>query len=82
MSLQERLNRIRNGFESKAPQSVLEVMHQAADDLRHSGILDHMPREGAPAPPFVLQDSRGRKLALYDLLKRGPVILTFFRGHW
>ncbi len=82
MSLQERLDRIRNGFESKAPADVLAIMHGATDDLRNSGIMGRVPKEGAKAPAFELEDSRGRIVSLAGLLERGPVVLTFFRGHW
>ena len=35
-TLQERLDRIREGFEKQAPPEVLTVMHHATDDLRAS----------------------------------------------
>ena len=31
---------------------------------------------------FELEDSRGDKVSLADLLERGPLVMTFFRGHW
>ena len=34
------------------------------------------------APSFALPDSQGRRVALADLLGRGPVVIVFFRGHW
>jgi cytochrome oxidase Cu insertion factor (SCO1/SenC/PrrC family) len=32
----------------------------------------------AHAPDFTLSDTDGHRVALHDLLKRGPVILVFF----
>ena len=37
---------------------------------------------GDRAPDFTLGNARGEKVRLSDLLKRGPVILTFYRGAW
>jgi hypothetical protein len=82
MKLQQRLDRIREGFEKRAPPEVLAVMHRATEDLRRSGIAGRALKEGLVAPAFELRDSAGRSVGLGDLLKRGPVVLTFFRGHW
>ena len=82
MALQERLDRIRSGFEMKAPASTLEIMHRATDDLRASGIMDGVMGEGESAPDFTLEDSRGHRVKLSEQLLGGPVLLTFFRGDW
>ena len=38
---------------------------------------------GDPAPDFVLKDAHGASYRLSELLKRGPVVLEFFRsGGW
>jgi hypothetical protein len=82
MSLQARLDRIREDFEKTAPPAALEVMHRAIDELRESGIIDGVVGEGQRAPDFTLEDSRGRPTGLADLLSQGPLVLTFFRGDW
>lgn len=82
MSLQARLDRIREGFEKQAPPEVLAIMHGATDNLRASGIVDKMVGEGQRAVDFTLENSRGRPTALADALSEGPVVLTFFRGDW
>ena len=82
MSLQQRLDRIREGFERKAPADVLAVMHRATDDLRSSETLAAVVGEGRTAPQFALDDSTGRSTDLSTLLAQGPLVLTFFRGDW
>ncbi len=37
---------------------------------------------GDTAPDFALPDAMGRETRLSDLLARGPVVLTFYRGSW
>lgn len=40
------------------------------------------PKRNNVFPDFVLPDTKGRHVALADLLGRGPVVLSFFRGRW
>jgi hypothetical protein len=82
MPLQERLDRIREGFEKQAPPEALAVMHRATEDLRNSGILERVLMDGQSAPGLTLADSKGEQVNLAAQWKQGPVVLTFFRGHW
>jgi peroxiredoxin len=40
------------------------------------------PKLDEPMPAFLLPDESGRLVSLEDLLRNGPVALTFHRGHW
>ena len=81
-SLQQRLDAIRTGFERKAPPAVLEVMHRATHDL--ADLLERNPGLGVgdAAPPFRLPDQDGKMVDSGELLARGPLVVTLFRGHW
>lgn len=37
---------------------------------------------GEKAPNFTLLDQTGTKVELYTFLKKGPIILSFYRGDW
>ena len=37
---------------------------------------------GDTAPDFTLQDAFGKKVSLSEELKKGPVVVTFYRGSW
>jgi peroxiredoxin len=37
---------------------------------------------GDPMPPFALPDEAGQSVSLDMLLQKGPVAVTFHRGHW
>ena len=82
MGLQEKLSRLRKGFESQAPKEVVDVMHRATDNLEKSGILDGTVKVGDQAPDFSLKNADGQEFSLKDLLSRGPVVLSFYRGKW
>src|SRR5687767_13713002 len=34
------------------------------------------------APDFALKDQQGNNVKLKDVLRNGPVVLVFYRGHW
>lgn len=82
MGLQEQLDRLKAGFEAKAPKEVLELMHGATRALRDSGIMDGVVKVGGPAPDFELKNADEKKVRLRDLLSGGPLVLCFYRGKW
>ena len=81
-TLQERLDTIRAGFADRAPAEAREVVHRTTQELIDSGLADQATGEGDAAPAFELPDSRGELVRSADLLARGPLVLTFFRGDW
>jgi peroxiredoxin len=40
------------------------------------------PPIGAPMPEFWLPDERGKIVSLSELLRSGPAVISFNRGHW
>ena len=82
MGLQEKLTRLRKGFEAQAPKEVVEIMHRATDDLEKSGNLDVTVKMGDKAPDFSLKNANVQEFSLKDLLYHGPVVLSFYRGKW
>jgi hypothetical protein len=82
MSLQDRLNAFKADFESKVPPEKLAIMHRATEDLRRSGILDRVLKVGASLPEFTLPNYRGDNVSSVELLQRGPLVVTFYRGVW
>lgn len=81
-TLQERLDAIRAGFADRAPAEAREVVHRTTQELIDSGLAEAAIGEGDTAPPFELPDSRGEPVDSSELLARGPLVLSFFRGDW
>ncbi|MFQ5679635.1 MAG: hypothetical protein ACE5HP_09270 [Gemmatimonadota bacterium] len=81
MSLGRRLDAIREKAGERIPPEALEVMHRATEELASSGILDGVARAGDAAPSFELESPDGR-IRSAELLARGPLVLSFFRGRW
>ncbi|MHC4933741.1 MAG: hypothetical protein ACYTGV_16295 [Planctomycetota bacterium] len=80
--LQDRLDAIRKGFEKEAPPEALEIMHRATQALAAQVAAQPGSGVGDSAPPFRLPDQDGKVVDSAELLARGPLVLTLFRGHW
>ena len=81
-SLQERLDRIREGFLESAPKEAVAVMHRATEELRAAGLVERIPGPGKSLPAFELLDSERKRVRSSDLLGQGPLVVTFYRGLW
>ena len=80
-ALQATLDRIHEDFESSVTdKSILEIMHRATDDLITSDHPLNAVREGSELPDFTLNDSAGNPVSSSQLLDKGPLIISFFRG--
>ncbi|MBI1735117.1 MAG: redoxin domain-containing protein [Candidatus Rokubacteria bacterium] len=82
MTLGEQLADIREKAKGRIPPERRQIMDRAVDDLRKSGAVERVVKVGQHAPDFVLRNPAGRIVKLSDLLARGPVVLSFFRGRW
>jgi len=82
MSLNEQLEQMRRASWGRWPKEKLEVVLRARDELARSGIVDRILQVVDQAPDFSLPSSLGGIVRLSDLLRRGPLVLAFYRGHW
>ena len=82
MSLEERLASIREGAKRRIPPDQAAIMVRATENLRRSGILERVPKIGDRLPEFALKNVFGEEVRSADLLNRGPLVLTVFRGSW
>ena len=82
MSLEDKLAATRAASATRIPPDRQAIMHRATEDLRNSGILDHIVEVGSRAPDFELDNHDGRRVSSAELLAGGPMVLSFFRGSW
>lgn len=82
MSLNEQLASLKAEKDAARPAEATAIMNRATEELRASGILDGVPGVGDTAPVFARPDLDGRTVRLESLLRKGPVIASFFRGRW
>jgi peroxiredoxin len=57
-------------------------MHRATAELIASGAAERALKAGDRAPEFTLKDADGRDMSSRELLAKGPLVVTFYRGIW
>jgi peroxiredoxin len=87
MSLQAKLDAFKADFEAGKPpynatRSRIEMMHRAIAELVETGAARRAKKAGDVAPSFSLKGPEGNLVNSVDLLKRGPLVLSFYRGVW
>jgi len=87
MSLQANLDAFKVDFEAgkppySVPHSVIETMHRATAELIASGAASRAKKAGDIAPSFSLKDPEGIVVSSNELLKKGPMVVSFYRGVW
>jgi hypothetical protein len=82
MSLNDKLNAVKEEFAKTAPPEALKVIGRAIGDLMAPGALEKVVKEGDVIPSFELADSEDRMVSSADLLSRGPLVVHFYRGVW
>jgi peroxiredoxin len=81
VSLQEQLRAFAETVKRERPEFAAAV-DRLIQRLRQYGAGESAPHIGESMPPFVLPDDAGQMVSLDELLNRGPVAVTFHRGHW
>ncbi|MBD0777883.1 AhpC/TSA family protein [Maribacter sp. ANRC-HE7] len=81
-SLKSLLEEKKANFELNADDHKKTVYKAGIDAVRKSGILDKAKQVGERAPDFVLNNALGKPVSLQDYLKKGKVVLTWYRGGW
>jgi hypothetical protein len=86
-NLKDRLEEFKKTFESGAPPynvmpERVATMHRATAELKASGIESRALKIGDRAPDFALSNQNDVEVSSKDLLRKGPIVVSFFRGHW
>jgi len=82
MGLREELSALRTRLEAGRPPEVLTSMHRAVDELRESAAAEKILKVGDRAPAFVLPNANEHLVDSNELLARGNLVVTFYRGRW
>lgn len=83
LPLQSKLDALKAEFETNlAPPAVVQALHRSIDELIASGAAERALKAGDRAPTFTLPDLDGRPVSSQELLGRGPLVVTFYRGVW
>ena len=87
MALQDRLDAFKADFRSGRPpwnvtKDQFEIMERATAELIASGQAQRAKKAGDVAPEFLLKDTDGNPVSSRELLAKGPLVVSFYRGVW
>lgn len=87
MTLQDRLDAFKADFKAgkppfNAPAHIHPIMARATAELIASGAAGRALKAGDRAPEFTLAAPDGTPVSSADLLARGPLVVSFYRGVW
>jgi peroxiredoxin len=87
MTLQDKLDAFKADFKAGkapyfAPPEIHPIMERATAELIASGQAERALKAGDKAPAFVLNDPDGKPVSSEELLARGPLVISFYRGVW
>jgi len=82
MSLKAQIDAYNVQKDAKLPADVLALMNTTNEELIAQHIKDNALQIGQKVENFSLANHKGENIELADLLKKGPVIISFYRGGW
>ncbi|MBH0029727.1 peroxiredoxin-like family protein [Pseudoalteromonas sp. SWYJZ98] len=82
MSLKAQIDAYNVQKDAKLPADVLALMNTTNEELIAQHIRDNALQIGKKVENFSLANHNGENIELADLLKKGPVIISFYRGGW
>jgi peroxiredoxin len=81
-TLKSELTNKKESFISSAPAEKQKIYAEGLEDVKKSKVVDNALQVGDVALNFTLSNAAGKNVTLYDELKKGTVILMWYRGGW
>jgi hypothetical protein len=82
MKLQDEINNFNEQALADIPPATINVMVKATAELAGSGITNRALAKGDTMPPFSLPNATDQLISSADLLAKGPLVISFYRGSW
>ncbi len=82
MSLLEEIQKMQKGFMEQVSEENLKIMQSATEKLIKSGIVEKCLTEGNKMPTFSLPNAINETVSSNTILKKGPLVINFYRGGW
>jgi peroxiredoxin len=81
-SLADRLAALREKYGSMLKPDIKDKMERNIEEIRSDGTLERVLKPGQKAPSFTLSDQHDATVSSAELLAKGPLVVSFFRGTW
>ena len=82
MSLKAQIDAFNVQKEANLPADVLALMNTTNEELIAQHIRNNALQVGDKIENFILPNHLGKNIELADLLNKGPVVVSFYRGAW
>ena len=82
MTLAPQLAAVLENFEKNAPDAIKQPILRAKEDFSQAFDTSKSIQPGYPLPPFRLSNAIAEEISSADLLSKGPLLITFYRGEW
>ncbi len=82
MDFAQSLKLARRNLKENLSVESLETINSAIEELISSGIVGKTLKVGDIIPDFTLPNYNGQLIEIQKLLKRGTVVISFYRGSW
>ena len=82
MSLYNNLAALRVKYAKILKPGFGAIMDGHIEALRADGTMENIIKVGEKAPSFKLKNGLGQVVSSEELLKRGPLVVSFYRGSW
>jgi peroxiredoxin len=80
--VRKELEEFRQKSSKSSPPERTRAFEEGIEAVRKSGATDKALKVGDKAPEFELPGANGKKVTLSELIARGPVVVTWYRGGW
>ena len=80
--LASQLLSVYDNFRNHAPEPVKQSIMTANTNFQASYKLESAIQVGDTIPSFRMQNAVGEDVSSAELLRQGPLLLTFYRGEW
>lgn len=81
-SLESEIETRKAEFRAKASPEKIAAYAEGVEAVRKALIVKAAKQEGDAAPDFTLLSATGGEITLSEELRKGPVVLTWYRGGW
>lgn len=82
MTLAAKLDEMRAGAAKRVPPEQYAIMGAATKELAESNIMNGVIKVGDRMPSFAMRNQRNDLIDSSELLGKGHLVLTVFRGVW
>lgn len=80
--LATQIEQFNNELATQVPKEVLEAFGKSIEDLQTKNIEEKSIKLGATMPEFSLPNAKNEIIYSKEILKKGKMIVAFYRGSW